>query len=457
MRRSIFLILAFLAGCGSAYITPSVKEVPKGTPDTVAVKVVPLTARVAAKANRSHYAPKRLPRVFYSVTETPAASARALAPPSPVTTPEKRPGSATVRIPPKLKPEPYRIGIADVLLLATPTATSTVEKLSGAPAQISSLPTAQSKRQGYTVQDDGAIAIPDVGRVNVAGLTLDEAEAEIFKALVKNQINPTFSLEISAFKSQRVTVGGAVAQPKLVPISLRPLHLGEALQLAGGIVAKDQDYTTIRLYRDGNLYEIPLNDFLAKAKLQRILLKDQDSIYVDTTFDLNRAQAYFSEQITLMNLKSSARAQALGRLQAEISIARGRATEQRANFNARAALDALPRDYVYLTGEVTRQGRFALPFAHKASLADALYSQAGIPTNTGNVQQIYVLRGNRAGDSVTAYQLDAQNIANMMLATRLELRPNDIIFVAEQPVTRWNRSITEMGPSLFQNALSRVK
>ena len=450
MRRSIFLILAFLAGCGSAYITPSVKEVPKGTPDTVAVKVVPLTARVAAKANRSHYAPKRLPRVFYSMTETPTASARALAPPSPVTTPEKRPGSATVRIPPKLKPEPYRIGIADVLLLATPTAASTVEQLSG-------LLAAQSKRQGYTVQDDGAIAIPDVGRVNVAGLTLDEAEAEIFKALVKNQINPTFSLEISAFNSQRVTVGGAVAKPTLVPISLKPLHLGEALQLAGGIVAKDQDYTTIRLYRDGNLYEIPLTDFLAKAKLQEILLKDQDSVYVDTTFDLKRAQAYFSEQISLMNLKSKARAQALAQLQAEISIARGRATEQRANFKARAALDALPRDYVYLTGEVTTQGRFALPFAHKASLADALYSQAGIPTNTGNVQQIYVLRGNRAGDSVTAYQLDAQNIANMMLATRLELRPNDIIFVAEQPVTRWNRSITQMGPSLFQNALSRVK
>jgi len=450
MRRSFFLVFAFLTGCGSAYISPSVKAVPEGTADSVAVKVVPLTARIAAKANRSHYVPRGLPRVFSTVTATPAVADAALATPSPATTPESRPQNATVRIPPRLKPAPYRIGVADVLLLATPTPASTVEQLSG-------LLAAQNKRQGYTVQDDGAIAIPDVGRVNVAGLTLDEAEAEIFKALVKNQINPTFSLEVSAFNSQRVTVGGAVAKPALVPITLKPLHLGEALQLAGGVIAKDQDYATIRLYRAGKLYEIPLTQFLAKARLQKILLKDQDSVYVDTTFDLGRAQAYFAEQIQLMNLKSSARSQALAQLQAEVTIARGRATEQRDNFKARVALDALPRDYVYLGGEVTNQGRFPLPFSRKATLADALYSQSGVPTNTGNVGQIYVLRGNKVGTAVTAYQLDARNIANMMLATRLELRPNDIVFVAEQPVTKWNRALTQMGPSLVQATVAKVK
>jgi len=431
-------------------VSPSVHEVAKADATSVAVKVVALTSQVAKQANRSRYTPKGLPRVFYHVTDISSQTSNAAETLSPATVHKTRPHSADIRIPPVLKRTPYRIGVADVLLLATPTAASTVDQLSG-------LLAAQNKRQGYTVQDDGAIAIPDVGRVQVGGLTLDEAEAEVFKALVKNQISPTFSIEIASFNSQRVTVGGAVGKPTLAPITLKSLHLGEALQIAGGILAKNPDYTTIRIYRDGKLYNIPLTEFLAKGKLQKIRLKDGDSVYVDTTFDLTRAQAYFAEKIQLMTLKSSARSQALAQLQTEITISKGRADEQRRNFQARAALDALPRDYVYLTGEVTNQGRFTLPFSHKAMLADAIYSQAGIPTNSGNVGQIYILRGNTRGDTVTAYQLDAHNIANMMLATRMELRPNDIIFVAEQPVTKWSRALTQMGPSLFQQALARVK
>ncbi len=286
------------------------------------------------------------------------------------------------------------------------------------------------------MQDDGAIAIPDVGRIQLAGLTLDEAEAEIFQELVKNQINPSFSLEISEFNSQRVAIGGAVTRPTLAPISLKPLLLGEALQIAGGINADNQDFTTIRLYRDGTLYQIPLTKFLSDSKLQSIRLTDQDSVYVDISFNLSRAQAYFAEQLQLATLTASAKTQALSQLQAEFNIQSKRADELRSGFQAREALDAVARDYVYLAGEVATQGRFTLPFERKAVLADALFSQAGIATREGNVSQIYLLRGNLAGTQVTAYQLDARNVANMMVATRMELRPGDILFVAEQPVTK---------------------
>ncbi len=450
MMKPVLVLVSFLlTGCGSAYISPSVKEVAKSDIQSLSVSVVPLTAEVARRANRSSYRPKHLPRAFSRITAIPA-SVGTSALPKPAAVPEIRPAQVETRLPPKLKPRPYLIGVADVLLLATPTTASTVEQLSG-------LLAAQNKRQGYTVQDDGAIAIPDVGRVEVAGLTLDEAEAEIFKALVKNQITPTFSLEVSEFNSQRVSIGGAVAKPVLAPITLKPLHLGEALQLAGGIIAKDQDYTSIRIYRDGKLYQIPLTKFLADGKIQNILLKNNDSIYVDTTFDLSRAQAYFSEQIQLMTLRSSARSQALMRLQSEFSMRNAQAADLRSSYKARASLDALARDYVYIGGEVTQQGRFTLPFDRKATMADALYSQSGIPTKLGNVSQIYLLRANRSGDSVTAYQLDAQNVANMVLATRMELRPNDIIFVAEQPVTKWNRAISQMGPALVQGAVAKIK
>nr|WP_272209961.1 polysaccharide biosynthesis/export family protein [Marinicella sp. W31]MDC2875808.1 polysaccharide biosynthesis/export family protein [Marinicella sp. W31] len=79
--------------------------------------------------------------------------------------------------------------------------------------EINGLLSAQNARQGFTVQDDGAIAIPTVGRVAIGGMTLEEAQSALFQNLVQSQIDPNFNLEITEFNSQRVAVGGAVAAP----------------------------------------------------------------------------------------------------------------------------------------------------------------------------------------------------------------------------------------------------
>lgn len=98
------------------------------------------------------------------------------------------------------------------------------------------------------------------------------------------------------------------------------------------------------------------------------------------------------------------------------------------------------------------QSRFALPFEQTATLADALYDEgSGFDTTVADVRQIYVLRASddpREFGAVTAWQLDASNAVNLTLATRFELRPDDIIFIAEQPVTRWNRAISQILPSI---------
>ena len=121
-----------------------------------------------------------------------------------------------------------------MLVLSTPSTQGTAGELSG-------LLAAQNSRNGYTVQDDGSINIPDVGRVRLVGLTVDEAEAILFQRLVENQIDPTFSLEIAEFNSRRVSVGGAVGQPGVQPITLTQLTLGEALSAAGSVSVSDID------------------------------------------------------------------------------------------------------------------------------------------------------------------------------------------------------------------------
>ena len=435
-----------LSACGTAYISPSVSEADSAVGK---VRVVPLTGESVLVANRSTYTPQSLPAAFSQTAGVGAGLRGAGAVPAPTIDQQTRPTQLGLRVPPAVPATPYQIGIGDVVLFATPSGGSTVEELAG-------LLAAQNRRQGYTVQDDGAIAIPEVGRIMIDGMTIDEAEAAIFQRLVGAQINPTFSLEIAEFNSQSVSVGGAVGQPAIVPITLRALTLSDALTVAGGIRTPDQDFATIRIYRDGALYQIPLQSYLTQAELQRIRLAAGDSVFVDTEYELARAQAYFREQITLANFRQQSRIQALNELNAAVSIRRAELEESRANFQTRLELESAGRDYVFLTGEVARQARFPLPFEGTASLADAIYSQGGFNTETGNPAQIYVLRGDTTPGGVTAWHLDGRNAVNIILATRMEMRPNDIVFISEQPITRWNRVVQQLTPSLITSTAAAI-
>ncbi|GGD29914.1 polysaccharide biosynthesis/export family protein [Sinisalibacter lacisalsi] len=438
-RVLAFLALIGLAGCGGLYSSPHVAT---GAAEVGEVKVVAIDANSLSAANASPYRPRTLPAIFARSAGLSGGAVGAGAPPAPAFTPEPRPASMPTRLPDPFTPGSYRIGTGDVILLATPNTASTVEALTG-------LLAAQSRRQGYTVQDDGAITIPEVGRVRLAGLTLEEAEAEVFQALVGQQIDPTFSIEIAEFNSQRVSIGGAVRAAKTLPITLKTLNLSEALTAAGGITVKDQAFASIRLYRDGSLYQIPLRSYLDDAKIQKLALKDGDAVYVDTAFDLDKAEGYFAQQIQLANFRQTSRDLALRQLQTEVSLRRGELEEQRENFRARVDLDAVERDYVYIAGEVGVQNRFTLPFERKATLADALFEKTeGVPNRTGNISELYVLRASADGTGVTAWRLNAVNAANLVLATRFELRPNDVVFVAEQPVTALDRLVSQIAPSI---------
>ncbi|WP_276153325.1 MULTISPECIES: polysaccharide biosynthesis/export family protein [unclassified Sulfitobacter] len=444
MKKVILMVaLTALAGCGSVYRSASVTS---GISDGTNVRVVPISAETVVQANRSSYQPKTLPAVFSMTAGGGTLGRGAGALPQPTFDLETRPGALALRVPPAANPGAYQIGVGDVVLLSTPNTGSTVEELSG-------LLAAQNARQGYTVQDDGSINIPNVGRVRIAGLTIEDAEAALFQKLVENQFDPTFSLEIAEFNSRKVSIGGAVGNPGVVPVSLTPLYLGDALAAAGGVSVEDQDFASVRIYRDGTLYQIPLTTLYERGDLLRTRLVDGDAVFVDTEYELGQAQNYFEQQITLVSARQAARQAALNELQLEVNLRRGQLEEARQNYQTRIDLGADDRDYVYLTGEVGKQSRFPLPYDRKANLADAMFAQAdGITVETGDVSQIYVLRASsdpREFGAVTAWHLDSRNAANYTLTTQFELRPNDIVFVAQQPITRWNRAVAQIMPSLI--------
>ncbi|MDB2472650.1 sugar transporter, partial [Amylibacter sp.] len=122
------------------------------------------------------------------------------------------------------------------------------------------------------------------------------------------------------------------------------------------------------------------------------------------------------------------------------------------NVISKIEFGSIPREHVYIIGEVIQQSRYTLPFENRAVLADALLAgSGGVLSLSGNPKQIYVLRGEadlKNFAPITALHLDAKNAANFLLATRLELRPKDVIFVGTQPITNWNRMINQIVPSL---------
>jgi len=414
-------LTVLLSGCSAIY---NVSEVRPVVGQSSSVKVVPVTSENVLLANSlTPYTPRSLPPVF-DQTATLQGSA---VPQISAYKPQVKPGPVATKLPPLQQPKSYRIGVGDVVLLATPDADSALNEING-------LLAAQNARQGYTVQDDGAIAIPTVGRVNIAGMTLQEAQSALFQKLVASQIDPTFNLEITEFNSQRVSVGGAVGKPQLEPITLTPLYLDEAITTAGGIQTADPSYATVRLYRDGEVYQIAANKLFAKNDIPKVLLQNGDRVFVDSEYSVELAEGYLRQELELAKFQ------------------RDVLEEQRDIFETRVSMDAIDRDYVYVFGEVKNQGRWPLPFDRYASLADAMFEQGGISPVTGNPRRIYLLRKNRLQSSgpleITAWSLDAQNTANLLLATELQLRPNDIVFVASQPITNWNRVISQIVPSI---------
>lgn len=513
MKYAVLVAVLGVAGCGAIYTSPHVytNADDSGYEEETSYKVtvVPLTFATVAEANLAPYTPMRLPAAFSpapsrALPPVPGASARmpklpevdaaklsrigdaAGDLPAPATERAAPPRRVTIDLPPAAQPQPYRIGPADVVLLSADTAGATIDDVPG-------LLTAQSKRQGYIVQDDGAIAIPNVGRVRIGGMTLEEAEAEIFQALVEKRLDPSFSLEIAEFNSQRVAVGGRVREAGVVPITLKPLMLTEALQMSGGIAGVEPDYAVVRLFRDGRVYQAPLNALYAENGLRDVLLRDGDSVYVDTEYELDRARAYFEEQLQLRGADLREREFAFRQREAEIEEARfaltvaqfeaqkaqlrnqiaqmridiaeyeatrnadRRAAEaaERAAFLDREKLGAVKRDYAYLTGENRRPMRLALPFENRAYLADLMFGGEGLNIQTADFSEIYVLRGSTRPETygdVVAYHLNAKNAVNLVSAARFEMRPSDIVFVSEQPVTTWGRVVAQLTPNLFTQA-----
>lgn len=112
-------------------------------------------------------------------------------------------------------PALYRLGPGDEISVQQANA----EELSGKPAR---------------VDDMGFVALPLIGRIHVGGLTVQQSQSLIASRLSDLLVNPDPVVSIMAYRSQPVSVVGAVKNPGVIQLEGNKTLL-EVISQAGGL------------------------------------------------------------------------------------------------------------------------------------------------------------------------------------------------------------------------------
>lgn len=128
------------------------------------------------------------------------------------------------------------------------------------------------------VDPSGYIRLPLIGQMRVSGMTVAEAQTALTERLKQYVLEPDISVSVTQFRSQPVSVLGAVRTPGVYQLHGRKTLL-EVLSLAGGL-DRETAGSSIRIARKLEVGRIPLasarddssGDFsVAEVSLKQIL------------------------------------------------------------------------------------------------------------------------------------------------------------------------------------------
>ena len=247
---------------------------------------------------------------------------------------------------------------------------------------------------GSVVHPDGTIFYPYIGKVSVVGRQVAEARELIAKDLARYIESPQVEVSVAAYRSQRVFVTGAVAQPAVLPITNVPLTVLDALNASGGLAA-DADWRSVVVTSANAIgaseTKLDLYGLYQRGDMsQNRLLGHNDIIHVPRN-------------------------------------------------------DALK---VFVMGDVVKAETQRIDRSG-LTLAEALNNVGGLNENSASARGIFVLRASQQEDtSVDVFQLDASVGSMLILSTQFELRPMDIVYVTSAPIARWNKLISQLLPSI---------
>ena len=238
----------------------------------------------------------------------------------------------------------------------------------------------------------GNILIPGVGILKAKNRSLADVQAEITRILVGKGLNPSFQLEVTGYNSRKFFLISKMHGSKEVLLDDTAMNLKEAV--LSNIEIDNQTntrggktFTVVELIRGDVSYRVAWQKMLSGAA-SNVLIQDGDTINLED-LDYKLGQVF-----------------ALG---------------------GAGNAELVPIDP-----------------SKRETLADILFSPKGVLNNLmAKRSEVYLLRGRNPS---VAYHLDAQNVSRILVAAQTELRPNDIVYVADRPIISFSRTLAELNP-----------
>jgi polysaccharide biosynthesis/export protein len=238
---------------------------------------------------------------------------------------------------------------------------------------------------GKTVRVDGEgdLQVPMVGRVHVAGLTVQQSEQELNKRLKTYIRDPQVAIDVKELRSQPASVLGAVNSPGIHQVQGHKT-LMEMISMAGG-VRQDAGYS-IRITRQMDWGCIPLSN---------------------STID---ASGRFS--VAQVNLQS---------------IMDAKTPEENIQILPHDVITVPKAEMVFVTGEVKKSGGFILGEHQSMSVLQAVSLAEGLG-QTADKKHAKILRLNPGADQRVEIAVNLKGILEGK-SNDVTLQGNDILFI----------------------------
>jgi polysaccharide biosynthesis/export protein len=230
----------------------------------------------------------------------------------------------------------------------------------------------------------GYIRLPMVGRIQVSGLTIEQVGSEISRRLETYVKHPDVSVSVTEFRSQPVSVIGAVKNPGVQQVQGQKT-LVEMLSLAGGLDSAIAG-STLKITRRLEWGAIPLRGAA------------------------NDATSQFS--IAQVSLKS---------------LLEAKDPEENISVKPYDVISVPRGETIYVIGEVIKSGGFVLNDSDQVTVLQAL-SMAGGVTKMAQPQHARVLRRIPDAPSRTEISVDLNKILDGKTAD-VRMQAEDILFI----------------------------
>lgn len=231
------------------------------------------------------------------------------------------------------------------------------------------------------IDETGQFFYPFIGPVRAVSRTAGQIRDDLINQLEAFFATPQVEVSVTQFNARNVTITGAVGAPGKVQLTNVPLTLLDLVNQSG--VDENADLSAVRLRREGRHYTVNLQAFLTSGNpRQNPVLLDGDFILVPVR----------------------------------------------------------ENDKVFTFGEIAVA---EVPlFEARKSLVEVLAEVGGIDRIRADARGIFVFRrDDPARKGFDIYQFDLSNASALVTASAFEMASLDIIFVTNDPATRWSDTV----------------